>query len=266
MFLVLIALLSMSCNNYATTEKNVLLLGTVHTPTAKLNADSIYAVLHQWKPDIILMELDSSFFYDDFTYKTLFNGNEMIATVRYKMHFPNVAIRPIELTNRETLRDQLGVYPEITTEFGTTLQELANTNQLNEVEQKNLSQLFYYDSLINLLKQESLKVINTKKTDIIVDSLNFYKYVKLQEIAQNHSIFNTKQLVDAKKDTVSILDNFNLYVDFEMNKRNNALANNALTFIKNNPTKRILILVGFAHKSFIHSVLRKEQIDCQVSL
>ena len=252
-----------SCNNPKNDSPNVLLLGTVHNPTKNVTADSIYDILQKFKPDIILMELDSTFFYEDFTYKFLFNGNEMVATTRYKMQHPEVQLRPIEFEGRETYRDQIGIYPEITLEFGSILQQLSQTNRLNNNEKEYLRELFYYDSLNTRLKEEKLSVINDPKTDLIVDSLNHYKYLKLKQVSDNHVIFKTTKLLDAKKDSVSVKENFDLYVDFEMNQRNNALANNSIAIIKQNPNKKIIILVGFAHKSFILKAFKKQGILCK---
>ncbi len=135
-FILIVGLLLTSCTNSNQNEPKVFLVGTVHNKTENFNADSIYNLLIKYKPDIILMELDSTFFYEDFTYRTLFDGNEMIATVRFKMNYPKVKIRPVELEGREEIRDQLGVYPEITSEFGQTLNTLITNKNLNTIEEE----------------------------------------------------------------------------------------------------------------------------------
>lgn len=65
---------------------------------------------------------------------------------------------------------------------------------------------------------------------------------------------------------MSVKQNFDLYVDFEMNKRNSALAKHAAAIIQQNPSKKIIILVGFAHKSYILNALRKNGIQCLFEL
>lgn len=264
LFLTVALFCFFSCHSNG--ENRVLLVGTVHNATQNVNADSIYNLLLKFKPDIILMELDSTFFYDDFTYKTLFDGNEMIATTRYKMNFPNVQIRPIEFERREEYRQEMGIYPEITNAFGAILQQLMQSKSLTNEEEKSIKKLFFYDSIITVLKSEKLSVINQIETNTIVDSLNYYKYVKLKELSDNYPVFSTTTLEDAKKDTVSVKQNFDLYVDFEMNKRNSALAKHAAEIIQQYPSKKIIILVGFAHKSYILNALRKNGIQCLFKL
>ena len=70
----------------------------------------------------------------------------------------------------------------------------------------------------------------------------------------------SQTLVGVKGDTVSLLYNFECYTDFEAKKRNGALANNTLKFIKANPKMRIIVLIGFAHRSFVLSELKKEGV------
>ena len=247
-----------SCNT-SPQEPAVLLVGTVHNATNKVNADSIYKVLEQFRPDMILIELDSSFFYDDFTYKTLFNGNEVIATTRYKMHHPEVAIRPIEFEGRETYREQKGLFPEIPLEFGAAIEQLTKTRQLTATDQKAIDKLLYYDSIVSQLKQADLKTINTASTDMYVDSLNFYKYEQLSNIAKRYPIFQ-QPFLDAANDSTILRDNFLAYAHFEAVQRNEALSNHTIAFIKGNPTKKIIILVGFAHRSYVRKALAEEKI------
>lgn len=257
-FLTLIAVCC-SCNT-SPKEPAVLLVGTVHNATNKINADSIYKVLEQFRPDMILIELDSSFFYDDFTYKTLFDGNEVIATTRYKMHHPEVAIRPIEFEGRETYREQKGLFPEIPLEFGGAIEQLTKTRQLTATDQQAIDKLLYYDSIISQLKQADLKTINTTATDMYVDSLNFYKYEQLSNIAKRYPIF-LQPFLDAANDSSILRDNFLAYAYFEAVQRNEALSNHATAFIKANPTKRIVILVGFAHRSYVRKALTAQKIN-----
>lgn len=231
-----------------------------------MNADSIYEVLLKFKPDIILVELDSSFFYDDFTFNTLFNGNEMIATTRYKMNYPNTQIRPIEFEGREKYRDIIGIYPELAQEFGEAIQQLIANHQISFDDRASINKLVYYDSLVNVLKLSSLQIINSPSSDTIVDSLNYYKYVKLKDISTRYDVFAINNFIDSKGDTTSLRENFALFADFEVNKRNESLARNSIHMIEAFPNKRIIILVGFAHRPYILKKLTEKGISFQKML
>lgn len=254
------------CLSNPSTQPSLLLLGTVHSATEQVNADSIYEVLLKFKPDIILVELDSSFFYDDFTFNTLFNGNEMIATTRYKMNYPNTQIRPIEFEGREKYRDIIGIYPELAQEFGEAIQQLIANHQISFDDRASINKLVYYDSLVNVLKLSSLQIINSPSSDTIVDSLNYYKYVKLKDISTRYDVFAINNFIDSKGDTTSLRENFALFADFEVNKRNESLARNSIHMIEAFPNKRIIILVGFAHRPYILKKLTEKGISFQKML
>lgn len=258
LFLASLITIAFGCGSLSS-KQQVLLVGAVHEPTAEVNTDTIYKLLTRFKPDLILIELDSTFFNPDFTFKNLFDGNEITASVRYKMNFPKSQIRPIEFTGREEYRTSIGVFPEITPEFGNIMQSLASENQLTPRHQRIISRLFHYDKIVNDLKSASLRVLNSKKADTSVDSLNYYKYASLKEISETYPQF-TRTMVDSKGDTVSVRENFARYVHFEAYQRNEAMSRNSITYIRNNPGKRIVILVGSAHRPYILRELREQGI------
>lgn len=239
---------SAACRSHQSNRAQTLIVGTVHEATSQVNADSIYNILLKFKPDLILIELDSTFFYEDFTYRTLFEGNEMIATTRYKMNFPKTRIRPIEFEGRESYREKNGLFPEISMDFGETIGNLVQANKLSQQHLADLRKLRQFDSIINLRKEASLTLINTAETDRFVDSLNYYKYERLLDMATTYDEFN-KIVKDANKRDVVLKSNFAAYADFEYRMRNNAMARHVLQAIKNNPNQRIIVLVGFAHRS-----------------
>ena len=43
-------------------QTEVCLVGTKHNPCTYFNSDSVYAILLRVQPDVVLMELDSTFF------------------------------------------------------------------------------------------------------------------------------------------------------------------------------------------------------------
>lgn len=86
------------------------LLGTVHSPTENFNADSLYNIFDKIKPDVILYEVDSSFFTDDFHFKNKLKGNEYLATTRY-MENHQVIVRPYDFTGRNEYRIEIGSRP-----------------------------------------------------------------------------------------------------------------------------------------------------------
>ena len=64
-------------------QTEVCLVGTKHNPCTYFNSDSVYAILLRVQPDVVLMELDSTFFDKNFRfdlekYPDLLSTNENI--------------------------------------------------------------------------------------------------------------------------------------------------------------------------------------------
>ncbi len=246
-------------SNYAFGQTQVVVLGSVHFPTQKVNADSIYNILQKFKPDIILLEADSTNFYDDFTFKHLYDENEYIATVRYKMKNPMVNIRPIEFEGRNSYRKSIGIYPEAGPVW-QRLNQLNNEKKFNKEEQKIWDELAYLDSVASAYKNASLQSINQPKIDQIINELIVSQYVSIKKIVDTNPVFAEAKLIDAKKDTITMRQYFALWADFEGNLRNNAIANNVMKQIKLNPGKKIIVITGFYHRPFILNKLAENKI------
>lgn len=245
--------------NHALAQPKVVVLGSVHFPTQKVNADSIYSILQKFQPDIILLEADSTNFYDDFTFKHLYDENEYIATVRYKMKNPLVNIRPIEFEGRNSYRKSIGIYPEAGPVW-QKLNQLNNEKKFNKEEQKIWDELAYLDSVASAYKNASLQGINQPKIDQIINNLIISKYLSIKKIVDTNPIFAESKLIDAKKDTVTMRQYFALWANFEGNLRNNAIANNVMKQIKLNPGKKIIVITGFYHRPFILNKLAENKI------
>lgn len=238
-------------------EKTVLhILGTVHEPTENVNADSIYKRLETFKPDLILIELDSSFFHDDFSFNTTFEGNEIIACKKYIEHHPAVRIRPIEFEGRESYREKIGIDSEISGAFGNTLQQLMESNALATTDQSIITELIRVDQIITDIKTKTLDVMNTPETDAYVSNWHQLKYDGLLKIANTYPIFTEQMMMDTKGDSISIKDNFALFAAFEGYQRNDAMVQNTLRHIKENEGKRIIALVGFAHRAYLLKAIK----------
>lgn len=259
-YIFLIILTSCSTQrNLTNSEPKISLLGSVHFPTENLNADSIYNVFLGFKPDLILAEIDEDKMYEDFTYKNLYNENEIISIVRYKINHPKVEIRPIDIFQRNEKRKELGLFSEASAIF-QNLNKLNNDKLFNSEEQLIWDNFSDYWEQSEKIGNSDLKTINSKDSDKIIDSLINYQYYKLKEIVSTNQLFEKNRLIDAKNDTITQRKYFETWADFEMN-RNKAIAENTLNYIKKNPNKRIIISLGFKHRFFVRKYLEEHGIQ-----
>jgi hypothetical protein len=245
-----------SCINKSQSEVSI--LGSVHFSTDSLNADSIYQVLLGFKPDIILTEIDEDKMYQDFTYKNLYNENEIISIIRYKINHPNVLIRPIEIFKRNEKRKEIGIFSEASEVF-QNLNRLDNKGLFTTKEQLIWNRFADYWDIADEIGRSSLSVINSTDSDIVIDSLMNYQYLKLGEIINNNPIFEDRLIKDSHGDPISLKKYYELWADFEM-RRNLAISENALSYIRDNPEKRIIISLGFKHRFYLKKFLGENGI------
>jgi len=251
--LIILLILIFSCSTNKK-ETKLTILGTMHFPTEKINADSIYEVLKKVNPDYILMEIDSSFFNPDFTFKKTFDENEYNAVSKYQKDKPSVKIRPIEFEGRNEYRKSIGIFPEASLVF-RKLNRLHNEKSYLPNEQKIWDKYEYYWALSDSLDNGNLKSINNEKADKIIDSLMHYQYSELIKITDNRTEFEDAGLIDAKKDTITLKEYYKKWAKFEGTDRNNALSNNILNIVKENPNSTFIVLTGFKHRFYIIKIL-----------
>jgi hypothetical protein len=96
--LILSSIFVISCSTSINPYKDsrIIILGTIHYGAENINAKSVYTILSDFKPDIILLEAESSIFEKECA-KTDFDGinnNEFQATLKYQKENPGVQINP----------------------------------------------------------------------------------------------------------------------------------------------------------------------------
>jgi hypothetical protein len=235
----------------------LVVLGTVHFPTKSVNKDSIYSVMKRVGPDIILMELDSSFFTPDFKLKQLYDENEIQATDKYIKENPNCLIRPYDFEGRNQYRVEKGFSnaDKVIRRLGV----MYYTKKLNSTESgvwKNFQSLT--DS-IELVGKKGLDTINSIGTDLLVSERQFYQYRKIREIINSKEEFLNSFEVLSRGGTLTYREIFNRYAYFE-ELRNRVMVDNILKIIKENPGKRILVLTGFYHRDFMLTELKYKEV------
>ncbi|WP_454060284.1 hypothetical protein [Elizabethkingia ursingii] len=247
-------------------DSRIIILGTIHSGAENINTESVYTILSDFKPDIILLEAESNIFEKENVLKTDFDGinnNEFQATLKYQKENPGVQIKPAELEGRNNYRKELGIYSEAGFVFNK-IDELNKKGELklSDHEKKHLSKLdSYWDSVESIAKQD-LKTVNSKQSDAIVDSLMKYQYNRTRDIVNNHNEFTKFRLLSSKnkKDTITFKEYFNNWSNFEGNIRNEGIAKNVIKYYKENPGKKIILLTGFKHRFFIKKHLENLNI------
>jgi len=249
-----VLLFSLSIASFA--QKNeIIVIGNVHTPMDRYNADTLYTIMEKVKPDIILHEIDNSFFTKDFKFKEPSKENEQNASERYAAKNPKVMLRPFEFEGRNEYRrengikqseqptmrilDSLYMYGKLTEKQRTIVTEYRRlTEQLNS---------FGYLSVINF---------NNPKTDSISKLRQYYQHYEVRKVINEQKIFSDVFVTTTTGKKVSLKEGYNAFCDF-WDLRNKTMAKNILTYAKDNPGKKIVVLTGYFHRYYLLEELKK---------
>ena len=184
---LMICLVFLSCDKQKT---EVILLGTVHSPIENFNEDSLFNILIQIKPDVILYEVDSSFFTSDFEFEKELSSNEYNATVKYQKEI-GIILRPYDFTGRNEHRKRIGSRPA----DSKTLQDLDSLYK-NQLLSKSQNKIYREYLSINKDLAELVylgaKTYNSSSTDSIAKIRQEYQYRKLLEIVDEIPLFADK--------------------------------------------------------------------------
>jgi len=251
--IIFIGFLFYSCTSKRT---ELVLLGTVHEPVQNFNADSLYNILIKIQPDLILFEVDSSFFTKEFEFKKTWDSNENIATIRYMNNF-DVDVRPYEFTGRNEYRIKIGSRP---TDSKATklLDSLYSNNLLNPLNEKIYTDYLKVNDSLNSIAYLGAKAFNNSKTDRIAQKRQEYQYKKLLEIMGEYPIFPNSYHVKNDGDSISYFEGYKRASEF-WNLRNHTMSNNILHFIREYHGKKIVVLNGYFHRYYLNSLIKPKQ-------
>lgn len=252
-YIICIGLLFYNCTN---NKAELVLLGTVHEPVQNFNADSLYNILIKIKPDLILFEVDSSFFTKEFEFKKTWDSNKNIATIRYMNNF-DVDVRPYEFTGRNEYRIKIGSRPT-DGEATKLLDSLYSNNLLNPWNEKIYNDYLKVNDSLNSIAYLGAKAFNNSKTDRIAQKRQEYQYKKLLDIMGEYPIFSNSYYVKKAGDSISYFEGYKRASEF-WDLRNHTMSKNILHFIREYHYKEIVVLNGYFHRYYLNSLLMPKQ-------
>lgn len=237
-------------------KAELIIIGTVHFPTKKINKDTIYSVLENLKPDLILMESDMTNFNSDFTFKNTYDENEWNAVLKYKTNYKTTLFRPMEFEGRNNYRKENGIQnPDVVLNEINVLDSL---NILSKKYKESWNRYIELSNSLNELDNNSLRELNSISTDNLVRERQFYQYQKLKEIVDENEQFLKLKIETAAKDSISLRELYKRYSYFE-ELRNRTIIDNILKWKSKYPNKKIVVLIGFYHRYFLVNELKWKQ-------
>lgn len=218
-------------------QTELCLVGTKHEPCAYFNSDSVHVILSRVRPDVVLMELDSSFFDRNFRfdlerYPDLLSTNETIAAHRYQQE-RGVDLRPFEITGRnEWYREHR--YFERQDSMWRDALALYRADKLSRKDREDM-ELILQVMNYNDMQFASPRDMNSSMT---MGYLTLREYILYQKLV---SIVESEPQLGRWRDFVRIWSS-------RWYERNGVMAANIRRMAEAYPGKRLLVLVGLEHK------------------
>ena len=240
---------------HSDTTSVICILATVHQANPNYNADSIVAVLTSFQPDLILTEEDSVLFetyhrgYNQTLQKPLFarlgrsfgfgrpEEIEGRAVRKYKISHPAVDIRPFDYEGRNAFFENNNTFSK-EDEVGNRLESLTNNHLLTQEQEKIWSEYENMNDTLNKLSNQTPYSINQQAYYDLTERRQDYQYNKVAEIVNsNDSLKEYRGFYKTNADFWDI--------------RNKKMAEHITNFIRQYPSKRIMVLTGSMHKYYL---------------
>ncbi|WP_338733471.1 hypothetical protein [Mangrovimonas cancribranchiae] len=257
---IFIGLLFWGCTNKKT---ELVILGTVHQPVQNFTPDSLYNILVKIKPDLILYEVDSSFFTKEFNFKKTWESNENISTVKYMNNF-NVDVRPYGFTGRNEYRIRIGSRPTDSKAF-KFLDSLYRNNQLSALDKRIYQNFLEANDTLNSFAYLGAKAFNNPKTDKAAEIRQKYHYKELLSIMSKYPIFSDTYHVKNDGDSISYYEGYKRASEF-WDLRNHTMSKNILHFIREYHGKKIIVLNGYFHRYYLNSLIKPKEEELNFTI
>lgn len=242
--LLLLCSLCSLCRAQGQTE--VCLVGTKHNPCAYFNSDSVHVILSRVRPDVVLMELDSTFFDRDFRfnlerYPDLLSTNEIIGAHRYQQE-QGVDLRPFEITGRnEWYREHR--YFERQDSMWRDMLALYRADKLSRKNREDM------DLIIQVMNYNDMKFTSPRdmNSSMTMGYLALREYILYQKLV---SIVESEEMLNRWKGFARLWSS-------RWYERNEMMAANIRRMTQAYPGKRLLVLVGLEHKPGLLKLLKE---------
>lgn len=229
-------------------KTEIIILGTVHNPTEHYSRDTLFSILEQLKPNVILFEHPVSWSTDKFSEKVKkFNiaGLEGVTTLKYLEENPSVLLKYFDIANRDEYYKETN-YFEDERNFSKQLWKLKEDNKLGSLAKSLLEQTIIVIKIRNVIAKSNPRIINSATSDSVI-SLK-------QEYVRNNIIKFTKMIPELHK--------FNKFANSSnnfWNKRSRKMVENITRYSKDFQGKRLVVLTGFEHRYDLRKLLEEPE-------
>jgi len=226
-------------------KSEVVLVGTVHAPTPNFQEETLVGILNRVKPDLILLELDPSFFDDSFTLSEKYRdvSLESRAANAYAKT-AGVRLRPFDIEGRNRFYQEHDYFKrelKLNQEVG----RLYAGGQLSPEARLLFEGLLSLSAVRDACGAERAEVINSAACDTAVEKKQYYAFKGLGRVVE---------LTPALKEMSPF---WTLADDFWV-RRNDAMVTNILKYTKELRPRRVVVLSGYEHRYYLRKQLAEQ--------
>lgn len=246
LFLVLITFTGNSLSIQYDNDTELYVIGTVHENTENFNSDTLLNILNEIKPDVILLECDSSYMTRDFHLKedVKYAFLETYAITEY-LKVRSAVLRPYDISDRDKFLDDIKRLSS-ESDFFSEISALKEKGSLSKEADQIYEKIFSMMSSAGDLSYSSASFINSPEGNSKIDTINYYTYDGLELLIR----------------LTPELEKYRSYWEMEISfnkKRNTVMLRNILNFADYYEGKRIVVFCGFAHKNILINGINKSK-------
>ena len=227
-------------------------IGTQHYPTDHTNSTDLYKVLNQIKPDVILMEQDSSTMSPTGEFLISSNEIEPTAVKRLQKNYP-VIIRPFDYKDRNKFYQDNRVF-EKEGRFFHTLDSVYNNKLMDSLSLNNYDNFIRVNSILNTAFLGDLKEINSAVTQNLCKLRQDFDYAQMLKFVCMRNPYMRPYVVFWKMDG-----------DF-WTFRNQTMVSNIIQYCDEFKGKKVVVLTGAMHKYFLMDGIAARQKEKKIVL
>jgi len=223
----------------------IVVMVTVCNSSEDFDPANLVAIIDRIKPDLILVELDSSFFMPDMSFKpgtvTMSLENKAVST--YVKDHP-VPVRPYEIEGRNRIYQEHD-YFRLQKELSASLNKAANDSLLVPEARTLLDAIIRFDEIAYAVSLDWPVVFNSEACDKAMESKQYYGGEGLARIvALTPSLAKFSEFCKFKH-------------DFWIT-RNNAMVDHIIARIKEFHPKTVMVICGFEHRYYLRNCLKEK--------
>ena len=222
----------------------LVVVGTVHRETGNFRIQTLCSIIDRVRPDLILVELDSSFFTPSMTIKPeLVDASLENRAIRDCAQAHTIPIRPYDIEGRNKIYEQHN-YFHLQNDLSRALDRALQDSLLGENARILMDAIIRFDDIGHSFGSERPEIFNSAACDIAMESKQYYAGDGLMQIVA--SVPSLKQFAE--------------FCKFRRNfwiARNDEMVRKIVNWMDLLHPKTVLVLCGYEHRYYLRSALEK---------